>query len=111
MPVTLTIKEVPDRVADRLRQRAAASHRSLQGELMAILEQALAQDAWQARQQEPPPYAAEPGAKRAKPTAVPVHGKRMSLSELWERSRRLGPPSKTESAEIVRKLRDERHSR
>lgn len=111
MPVTLTIKEVPDRVADRLRERAAASHRSLQGELMAILEQALVQDAWQARQQEPPRYAAEPGAKRAKPTAVPVHGKRMSLSELWERSRRLGPPSKTESAEIVRKLRDERHSR
>ena len=111
MPVTLTIKEVPDRVADQLRQRAAASHRSLQGELMAILEQALAQGAWQARQQEPAPYAAKPGAKRAKPAAVPVHGKRMSLSELWERSRRLGPPSKTESTEIVRKLRDERHSR
>ena len=111
MPVTLTIKEVPDRVADKLRQRAAASHRSLQGELMAILEQALAQQAWQALQQEPAPYAAQPGARRAASTPVPVHGRRMSLTELWERSRRLGPPSKTESTEIVRKLRDERYAR
>jgi antitoxin FitA len=111
MPVTLTIKEVPDRVADKLRQRAAASHRSLQGELMAILEQALAQEAWQVRQQEPAPYAAKPGRRRAASTPVPAHGRRMSLGELWERSRRLGAPSKTESAEIVRKLRDERYAR
>lgn len=111
MPVTLTIKAVPDRVADRLRARAAASHRSLQGELMAILEEALAQGVWQARQQEPAPYATKPGAKRTTTKAVPAHGKRMSLSELWERSRRLGPPSKSEAAEIVRKLRDERYSR
>ncbi|MGH8642775.1 MAG: FitA-like ribbon-helix-helix domain-containing protein [Burkholderiales bacterium] len=110
MPVTLTIKEVPDRVADKLRQRAAASHRSLQGELMAMLEQALAQEAWQARQREPA-YAAKTPGKRGAPPAVPPHGRRMSLGELWERSRRLGPSSKSESTEIVRKLRDERHSR
>ena len=41
MTVNLSIKSVPDRLAERLRQRATASHRSLQGELMAILEQAL----------------------------------------------------------------------
>jgi plasmid stability protein len=110
MPVTLTIKEVPDRVADKLRQRAAASHRSLQGELMAMLEQALAQEAWEARQQQAA-YAAKTPGKRGAPAAVPEHGRRMSLGELWERSRRLGPPSKSESTEIVRKLRDERHSR
>ena len=40
MPVNLSIKNVPDEVADRLRRRAARAHRSLQGELMAILEQA-----------------------------------------------------------------------
>jgi plasmid stability protein len=39
--VNLSIKNVPDHLAERLRQRAAASHRSMQGELMAILEQAL----------------------------------------------------------------------
>jgi plasmid stability protein len=41
MPVNLSIKNVPDHLADRLRERAAAAHRSMQGELMAILEAAL----------------------------------------------------------------------
>lgn len=36
----LSIKDVPDTLAERLRQRAARNHRSLQGELMAIIEQA-----------------------------------------------------------------------
>lgn len=40
MPVTLTIKKVPDKIVARLRRRAAANHRSLQGELMTLLEQA-----------------------------------------------------------------------
>ena len=38
MPVTLTIKNVPDKLAEQLRALAAAHHRSLQGELMAIVE-------------------------------------------------------------------------
>jgi len=38
MPVTLSVKNVPDKLAERLRQRAASHHRSLQGELLAILE-------------------------------------------------------------------------
>lgn len=109
MPVTLTIKQVPDPVADKLRLRAAASHRSLQGELMAILEEAVTRGALQARQQEPAPYAAKSQAKRGASKAVPAHGKRLSLSDLWERSRRLGPPSKSESTAIVRALRDERY--
>lgn len=36
----LSIKEVPEEIAEALRQRAARNHRSLQGELMAIIEQA-----------------------------------------------------------------------
>ena len=36
----LSVKDVPDELAERLRQRAARNHRSLQGELMAIIEQA-----------------------------------------------------------------------
>ena len=110
MPVTLTIKQVPDRVADKLRLRAAAGHRSLQGELMAILEEAVSQVAPQARQPEPPPYAVKPSAGTT-PKAPPVHGKRLTLGELWERARRLGPPSRSESAALVRKLRDERYGR
>ena len=43
MTVNLSIKDVPDAVAEHLRQRAARHHRSLQGELMAIIEQAAAE--------------------------------------------------------------------
>ena len=42
MPVNLSIKNVPDDLAERLRKRATLGHRSLQGELMAILEEAVA---------------------------------------------------------------------
>lgn len=41
MPVNLSIKNVPDELVQRLRERAKRRHRSLQGELMAILEEAL----------------------------------------------------------------------
>ena len=37
----LSIKDVPDAWAESLRQRAVRNHRSLQGELMAIIEQAV----------------------------------------------------------------------
>jgi plasmid stability protein len=38
---SLSIKDVPEALVEQLRQRAAINHRSLQGELMWILEQAL----------------------------------------------------------------------
>jgi plasmid stability protein len=41
VPVDLSIKRVPDEVARKLRKRADENHRSLQGELMAILQQAV----------------------------------------------------------------------
>ncbi len=44
----LSIKDVPPEMAEQLRLRAARHHRSLQGELMSILEQAL---------KDPPPSA------------------------------------------------------
>ena len=37
----LSIKDVPEAWAETLRQRAARNHRSLQGELMAIIEKAV----------------------------------------------------------------------
>ena len=39
MPVNLSIKNVPEELAQRLRERARRHHRSLQGELMAIIEE------------------------------------------------------------------------
>ena len=41
MPVNLSIKNAPDDIVARLKERAAKHHRSLQGELMAIIEEAV----------------------------------------------------------------------
>jgi len=41
MPVNLSIRNVPDEVVRRLRERAERHHRSLQGELLAIIEAAV----------------------------------------------------------------------
>ena len=44
MAVNLSIKKVPDHIAERLRSRAIKHHRSLQGELLAVLEESVASD-------------------------------------------------------------------
>ncbi|WP_424669534.1 FitA-like ribbon-helix-helix domain-containing protein [Candidatus Binatus sp.] len=61
MTVTLSIKKVPERVVKRLKRRAAIHKRSLQGELMAVLEQATSpgsltvEELWQEAQRLGPP--------------------------------------------------------
>jgi len=42
--VNLSIKNAPDQVVERLRRRAKRHHRSLQGELLAIIEAAVRED-------------------------------------------------------------------
>jgi plasmid stability protein len=44
MATNLSIKNAPDDVVQRLRERAARHHRSLQGELMVIIEAAVRED-------------------------------------------------------------------
>lgn len=78
MPVTLSIKNAPDELVQRLKQRAVANHRSLQGELMAIIEAAAREDSLQA------------------PAAV------------LERVRSLGLSTPAESAALIRAERDAR---
>jgi len=41
MPISVSLKNVPDDIVDRLRKRAKRHHRSLQGELIAIIEEAV----------------------------------------------------------------------
>jgi plasmid stability protein len=41
VPVNLSIKRVPERIVAKLRRRAIAHHRSLQGELLSLLEEAV----------------------------------------------------------------------
>ena len=78
MPVNLSIKNVPDDLADKLRQRARAAHRSLQGELMVILEQA-------AGEYQP-----------------------VTLGMIRERARAYGISTNGDSVDLIRKDRDER---
>ena len=44
MPANLSIKNAPDHIVSRLRERARRHHRSLQGELLAIIESAARED-------------------------------------------------------------------
>jgi plasmid stability protein len=44
MPTDLSIKDAPDDVVQRLRARAERNHRSLQGELLAIIAAAAQED-------------------------------------------------------------------
>jgi plasmid stability protein len=78
MPATLSIENAPDEVVERLRERAARNHRSLQGELRAILEEAVRE-----------PHAVAP-------------------AELFAQVRRLGLDTPDEATAIVRAWRDRR---
>jgi plasmid stability protein len=44
MAVTLRVENVPEEIAERLEERARKSRRSLQGELLRILEKAVAEE-------------------------------------------------------------------
>lgn len=80
MPVNLSIKNAPDEVVRRLKVRAARHHRSLQGELMAIVETV-------AREEE-----------------AGLLGPREALARL----RAAGARSPAESVRLVRRMRESR---
>jgi len=116
MSQTLTIRNVPDALARKLKARAERNHRSLQGEVMAILEQvSVANTAEQTIASYRAPVT-EGAAQTAVPGTAPqpaggMAGKKLTIEEIWERGKRLGLSSPNDSASIVRKLRDERHGR
>jgi plasmid stability protein len=125
MPVTLTIKQVPDDLADHLRRRAAAARRSLQGELLLILEQVrdgiggTASITGAVREPASPAYIVtpdQPVSRTSIPKSRPPSGKKtstgkLSLDELWQRARKLGAGTPSESADLIRRDRDARHHR
>jgi plasmid stability protein len=78
MPINLSIKNAPDEIVERLRERAVKHHRSLQGELLAIIEEAVRQ-----------------------PT-------RLTPRDVLAEVRRLGLETPAEAAAIVRADRDDR---
>jgi len=113
MATTFTIKQVPDEVADALRTRAARNRRSLQRELLLVMEEAARDVGDASRAAEPARvYASDPGndtGRNVKRARRASGRSRLTLAELWERSRALGPSSPAESAAIVRRDRDERN--
>ena len=98
MPINLSVKNAPDDVVERLRQRAQRNHRSLQGELMAIIEEAVRparRQSWELSEDQ-----RTFGTER--PATVTVH-------EVLARARTLGLPAVNEAAELVRADRDHGH--
>ena len=108
MPVDFSVKRVPDAIASRLRERAERHHRSLQRELLSILEAAVGQE--QSGQVAEP--AARPYVSAAAPQSVQPARKargRLTLDQLWDRARKLGGSVAAEpSASFVRRDRYER---
>ncbi|UCE32175.1 MAG: Arc family DNA-binding protein [Burkholderiales bacterium] len=90
MPVNLSIKNVPDEIADRLRARARLHHRSLQRELLALLEQST--------------LGGVPMAAAARPPL----GQRIGIEELCAQARGLFPGGTPGSVESIRAERDAR---
>lgn len=78
MAVNLSIKNVPEKVVERLRQRASRHHRSLQGELMAIIE------------------------------ASALGDERLTTEEVYKKVRQSGLRTPSEAAEMIRADRDGR---
>lgn len=90
MPVNLSVKNVPEALAERLRERARRNNRSLQRELMEILEQAAGGRA---------PMPSRPSAPR--PGSL-------SIEQLVERARELFPQGTPASVALIRQARDAR---
>lgn len=78
MPVNLSIKNAPEDLIERVRERAKRNHRSLQGEVLAILEE-------------------EVGS-----------GPKKTPREILDEVRRLGVKTPSESVAMIREDRDRR---
>jgi plasmid stability protein len=89
MPVNLSVKNVPDPLAERLRARAERNRRSLQRELLSILEAA--------------------ADERSAPSpVVPAPEHALTIEEVAARSRKLFPKGTRSSVAYIRALRDSR---
>jgi plasmid stability protein len=91
MPVNLSVKNVPDELAERLRRRAAANRRSLQRELLNILESAVGHSGM-------PRAVAGPEGPR----------ETITIEQLAEITDKLFPQGTPSSVGFIRRMRDRR---
>lgn len=113
MPITITIKQVPDDIGRRLRRRAETNRRSLQRELLLIVERAASEplDVIGAREPDDVRYTIKPAGKGHKQTVGRAPAGKLTLAELWQRARMLGDTMPSESAALIRRDRDAGHRR
>ena len=97
MASNLSVKNVPESILAELRARAARNYRSLQGELMSILEAAVS------GQQ---PVADDAAGAQLSPAAG---GGKLSVDTLAARARLLFPRGTPSSVDDLRAMRDSRH--
>lgn len=82
MGISISIKNVPEDKVERLKARAKRNHRSLQGELHALIDEALA--------------------------VTPPKAKTITIHELVEQGKRLGLSTASEATQWIREDRDSR---
>jgi plasmid stability protein len=91
MPVTLSIRNVPDDVAERIRSRAKRNHRSVQGELMALISGVTNEMGLQDERRE---FVSQPLNRKLSPV------------EALKQMRALGVRTKDEVTQMIREDRD-----
>ena len=104
MEVNLSIKGVPEELAGRLRARAARNHRSLQGELMHIIETA-------AMREDDAPSSTLTGASGGAPTSTTARRGSKTIEQIAAEHRALYPKPfdrLPRAVDIIRKDRDSR---
>lgn len=79
MTVNLSIKNVPAEKVELLKRRAKGNHRSLQGELLALIDQAI---------------------------VAPAGTRAITLDELAQNGRRLGLRTPSQSVQMIREDRE-----
>ncbi len=115
MPANLSIKNVPDQILKRLRRRAAHHHRSLQGELLAMLEER----AEKLTVEEVSEWVKASGLRTPDEATAIIredrdtdHGRlphKVTVNELYEHGKKRGLKTASDSVEILRELRDGRN--
>lgn len=120
MSVSLSVKNVPETLAAALRRRARQNHRSLQGELLAILNEAVAStrasESRLALAAESPastwtPLSAASIAPRSEAALIiraARDGRTKTIADVFNTLTALGGETPSESAGIVRKSRSRR---
>lgn len=118
MAVDFSIKNVPDDVAESLRERAKRNHRSLQGELRAILEAAVQGEQTSRASERSPAYSTgldlasgrrvAPRSEAALMIREDRDGRMLTVADLFAYVSSLGPGTPDESTAWIRKLRASR---